>query len=1292
MANWFPIGPDFVFTPRDPNFQRLSRRNELGRQGLVNSIAIDPADPGKIYTCETPTSGGNCAFRTDDGCNSWNPIVAGLQSADPGNVNPSCVAVHPNVSGWVYLATFSGRIYVSPGTKGDTWNPNPFNFGSGVFKLIVDPRDPNTPSQPDIDPSTTVVYAACSNGVWRSADGGASFVQVLAVPLSALAARMPTDGSTADFYAGATGIGVYYSSNPTNPAAWTNLTTAGVGLLPQVGGSVQTPNGNFDSMRIDCCRLTRRVYVLFFNTVCNSSGQGCNETTAALCTSVSPTTSWSAVPMTAPPNPVYGLYDSSFAVAANSASADGSGDILFFGGIDYFRSIDGGRNWQDISAAGDDYHNDYHAWAFYPDPPPPGTVPVTFQGVDGGLGMSTGLADPTVSFPLPPGSFDETGAYGPSPALENLNHGKQSSAVYTYNSDPAIAALGYIGVQDTGINAGDSALMWRGIRDFDGGSVACTQGADGVKLWHVVNGGIGLATDKGEYSPAGVGITYAGASGVGPTSNFMVAANGNCLAGLHPQFPGTTIATPFGAGVQTVAPGSMANIVVGTTLTIDASTPTQENVVVTAVSATAFTASFANPHAAGASVSIVRQVLGSIDQGGVATPISQDFGANGVGLVAVCATDPSLGLLGTGDQRVFSSGNLSTANPTWTEATVNKPGSIQMASLCIDRDGNLFVLLTQPVTTAAGGTSVTSPLFLIAGGTWVHLACSGTPTNGFNFARIVADPVQSNTLYAAQGARVFALTFNTLGSTVTWTDISGAPPWGLPGQWIYDLWIGNIGTTAAPRVLLRAAIPTRGIWEADVTAGAKTSALGLYLRDNLLDLGHLPGSPDGLPNPYNPTDTLYHYQCADIKIDALQLGTPPNPDFFQTDPEGTLPLSHVWFDQLRDNSDNLPSADQAMVHVQVRNRGTSAANNVRVWTLYANAGAGLPSLPSGFWNQFTVLGDIVPAASNAPWQPVGAPVTLNGIDPAHPQVASWNWTVPTLPSGDPGHYCVIALVHSSGSPINESGLDVDVITPTNRQIGQKNLHIGPPLPAHGSPRSGGGGGGGGGQPGGGRPMREYIDFHNPSAAARESSLVFDLRGLPPQIRVSFALTKIDTATPLPGAITGIKQPGKEHPHGLTGELQRWLDRIEDELEETTGELLEWIDSWLERTARRLEDQHALARHWKERELPRFERAVYTALPSARVEVRGVNLASGASAAALLSIQNRGSLPEGSSYTFHVQQWSGGKMVGGSAYVVRIAGVKSAVQPAPSFEGQDLQGLAPYIVPRVEEAKANLGKS
>ena len=52
---------------------------------------------------------------------------------------------------------------------------------------------------------------------------------------------------------------------------------------------------------------------------------------------------------------------------------------------------------------------------------------------------------------------------------------------------------------------------------------------------------------------------------------------------------------------------------------------------------------------------------------------------------------------------------------------------------------------------------------------------------------------------------------------------------------------------------------------------------------------------------------------------------------------------------------------------------------------------------------------------------------------------------------DPGHYCVAVFVHGGACLIGEKGTNVDVMVRTNRQIAQKNLHIGR---APGSPNSG----------------------------------------------------------------------------------------------------------------------------------------------------------------------------------------------------------------------------------------------
>jgi len=46
--SWLPIGPDFVFHPRNASFRRLSLLNEYGVQGDAEEIVIDPGDSNKV--------------------------------------------------------------------------------------------------------------------------------------------------------------------------------------------------------------------------------------------------------------------------------------------------------------------------------------------------------------------------------------------------------------------------------------------------------------------------------------------------------------------------------------------------------------------------------------------------------------------------------------------------------------------------------------------------------------------------------------------------------------------------------------------------------------------------------------------------------------------------------------------------------------------------------------------------------------------------------------------------------------------------------------------------------------------------------------------------------------------------------------------------------------------------------------------------------------------------------------------------------------------------------------------
>lgn len=157
----------------------------------------------------------------------------------------------------------------------------------------------------------------------------------------------------------------------------------------------------------------------------------------------------------------------------------------------------------------------------------------------------------------------------------------------------------------------------------------------------------------------------------------------------------------------------------------------------------------------------------------------------------------------------------------------------------------------------------------------------------------------------------------------------------------------------------------------------------------------------------------------------------------------------------------------------------------------------------------------------------------------------------------------------------------------------------------------------------------------------------DLRRLPPELRVLVRLSELQTVAPLEqslGGITSVHRPGM-------------IEHLEEEVREIGQHILHALD--------RIEDALGGDGDDDDRRRPRrprFTPPIYQAQPSALVEVRGVRLGSFGMCAALILVEHRGELPEGSEYTFEVQQRIERRIVGGSTYVVRIGGPRRL--PAP----------------------------
>jgi len=1086
---WFPIGPDFTFAPNDPSFMRLSRRNEIGAQAMIDVITIDPNNAQIIYVIQNPWTGGYGAFRTDDGGSSWNSIVDDIGPTRPASSAPSALTINPATTSTIYMGWSDGAFFVSnnsgkPGSWAQLGTVAPY----AISQIIIDPATANTPNP--------IVYVGCSDsflnpnggttggGVYVSLSGGTSWIPttLTGVNITSLVA----DFAGTNFYAGVEYSGLYYSKDPLT-LGWTNLNAGNVGL-PPFGGAA----GPFYAVLVDFCPANpNRVYVWLTN-----------PDQSTLYTTSAPPNGWTPVSNAMNlPAPTQGLYCEVAAICPNSPG-DGQTDILLFGNTLMYRSIDAGQTWQEASGTNLlplILHADQHAIAFAPQAG--SSIPAVYGGCDGGLSMSTSLADPNFSLVAPAGSDNETATYtSNSPVVQNLDHGMMASALLAYAGHAKMPAVGYLACGDTGVSGSTGSLGWRSLALADAYAVAASPGPSGVSVWtssgffldgeFPYNQRIGVTTDGGAYSNIESTVTLNGSNLENTSHTFTLDQNGLCLTGALYRVPvGTLTKAVPGAGQATVTASSLQGITIGAMLVIDPG-DNEEVVQVTQVTATSFTATFKHGHLVGVAIQYELSVVARIDRAGNVTQISQDFQNFEATTIAIDLASPNVmycavSSVNTNQSYLYETtdGVNANASTVWTQISANAPASLSagntISSIAIDLSGDTYVLLTHPDPVS------NTPLYSISGNSWNAVAGVNLPS-GANFGAMVADPLQAGVLYVGLDASVYAV---TISGSATWLSITG----NLPGGLVYSLWAGNIGEVGGigrmepPLALLRAAIACRGVYELDITMGTNETPLALYMRANIMDVSWLPNVPDGVPNPYDPAEMIYHYQSADIKIDPQQIAG--NQTFYTTDPENPLPISHVAFNELSENGSNLPQQTLARVHVQVNNRSTTPSGDVWVWVVYCEGAAGVAALNLSvshnnnfaFWNQFGANGTIAPTLPNdSPWKSVGAPHKLTAIDALHPQIASWTWTIPAAQFGN--HHCMVAFVNAAGASLSAmQNYDVDSIVVNNRQVSQKNLFLAGPVPP--------------GPPGPHKHTPMPVRFNNPTSQRRIAVLEFDLRTL-----------------------------------------------------------------------------------------------------------------------------------------------------------------------------------------------------
>ncbi|HPT14396.1 MAG TPA: PKD domain-containing protein [Bacteroidales bacterium] len=295
-GNWISQGP--VTIPMAKGYQGLGR---------INAIAFHPTDPNTIYI--GAPSGG--LWVSTQGGNSWTTSTDILPT-----LGVSSIAINPADPQIMYIGTGDRDAGDAPGIGvmkstdgGVTWNLS--NSGMGtltVGKMLIDEETPD------------VIYAATSGGIYKSVDGGSNWTKKISGNFKDLVFK-PGDQSI--LYAAADAR--FYRSTD-HGENWLQITSGIPGASRGVIG-VSPANPNI-------------VYFLLaksdngYQGIYRSTDGGLNFTERSTTPNIM---DWSCDGSGSGGQAWYDL-----CIAVDPLNAD----IIYTGGVDIWKSTNGGTNWQ----------------------------------------------------------------------------------------------------------------------------------------------------------------------------------------------------------------------------------------------------------------------------------------------------------------------------------------------------------------------------------------------------------------------------------------------------------------------------------------------------------------------------------------------------------------------------------------------------------------------------------------------------------------------------------------------------------------------------------------------------------------------------------------------------------------------------------------------------------------------------------------------------------------------------------------------------------------------------------
>ncbi|MCU7490651.1 MAG: T9SS type A sorting domain-containing protein [Ignavibacteria bacterium] len=399
------------------SWTQLGPRNIGGR---VRSIAINPQDPAVMYAGSV--AGG--IWKTTNGGTNWFALNDHMENLSIGSLvmdpsNPDIIYAGTG-EGYANIDALRGEGIFKSTDAGKSWNRLASTLTQDFYYV----------NKLAIDKTTNTLWAATRRGLFKSTDGGNTFTVVTGLPNSSSVH--------------ATDIVISYDSPSRIYVAFGLFNTATVYESADAGKTFQpvfTAPGNGRTVLAASASNPKVVYLSAMKLSDNTAG--------IMRMTKDGGASWDSLKVPGPSVSGASTYTSNQAWYDNIIAVDPQDpNTLYAGGLDFWKSTDGGRSWAQktnwYTYSGYAYvHADHHAMAIDPN-----NSSNIFLGTDGGIFKSSNKGT----------------------SWTDLNNDLYITQFYYGAVDPS-ANKYYGGAQDNGTVKSDGTADWYEILSGDGGAV-----------------------------------------------------------------------------------------------------------------------------------------------------------------------------------------------------------------------------------------------------------------------------------------------------------------------------------------------------------------------------------------------------------------------------------------------------------------------------------------------------------------------------------------------------------------------------------------------------------------------------------------------------------------------------------------------------------------------------------------------------------------------------------------------------------------------------------------------------